>query len=779
MLNALARTCLFASIFSANVAAGGVLDPALAARMDASEPDALIDAYVVLEDQMTLSGLEDQTRGLGPRARRAVVRDRLKAHAAISQAGLRAFLDGEVASGRADDVRVLWVGNALLLRAAPETIAKIADWPGVNRVRVDDDLPAAEMQDWRGGGYPFADDFESGTLQSWWTAATTGTGIVTVASTDGPIGNFHLLMASSVDASDSTASITVSLDLAGQTNVGIRFEFKEFSDEANPEDGVFVSADGVQFFPVLSLAGSSSYATKAIDLDAAIANLGLSYTTNFHVRFQWADNYAIPTDGFAFDDIVIAPGVGDPPPSVPEPNIVLLQAPQLWDLGIDGQGLLIGNIDSGTDWSHPDLASRIWNNPGEIAGNLIDDDNNGFVDDIQGWNFQSNDNDPSGSGSHGTQTAGLMVGDGTNGRITGMAPAGTLIALQIGGESDYWLAQQYCLDVGVDVISSSYSFKWPSQPDYHMHRQICSMELAAGIIHANSIGNQGNSTTTYPIPFNISAPGICPQPWGHPDAEPGGRTSVLGCAGIHVSDDSLYTPSGQGPSAWEDLNVYTGYPHSQDPTWWDYPVGGFSGVNRGLMKPDVATYTDPVISTTFSAEYANFGGTSAATPQLGGAMMLLRQTQPEALPRHIAAAIELTAEDLGPPGKDTRYGAGKLQVYDAARRLVTLCRIDDPNPALGQGITIDLFGEPNAQLYGFISAAIQVSPTQFNLTLPFVPLGVFGLGAAGQVSIPATVPNLPALSGAALEMQFGGVPVIASPWGGADLWSVPERVAIQ
>ena len=85
---------------------------------------------------------------------------------------------------------------------------------------------------------------------------------------------------------------------------------------------------------------------------------------------------------------------------------------------------------------------------------------------------------------------------------------------------------------GVDVITSSYSYKWPNspRPDYHMHRQMCAMELAAGIIHANSIGNQGGSSS-HPIPFNISAPGLAPAPWRHPDqSQLGGRVSgVLAC----------------------------------------------------------------------------------------------------------------------------------------------------------------------------------------------------------------------------------------------------------
>src|SRR3982750_887496 len=59
---------------------------------------------------------------------------------------------------------------------------------------------------------------------------------------------------------------------------------------------------------------------------------------------------------------------------------------------INGNGQLIVDIDSGINFNHPKLAGRIWTNPGEIAGNHIDDDHNGFVDDLHGWNFVANNN---------------------------------------------------------------------------------------------------------------------------------------------------------------------------------------------------------------------------------------------------------------------------------------------------------------------------------------------------------------------------------------------------
>ena len=99
---------------------------------------------------------------------------------------------------------------------------------------------------------------------------------------------------------------------------------------------------------------------------------------------------------------------------------------------------------------------------------------------------------------------------------------------------------------------------------------------------------------------------------------------ALGCAGIQL-DDTLYTSSGQGLSAWEDITLYdASYPHGQpSASFFEYPVGGFGGSGPGLLKPDVCTYTNTVLTTTNSGAYSDFSGTSAATPQLGGGMLLV------------------------------------------------------------------------------------------------------------------------------------------------------------
>lgn len=117
---------------------------------------------------------------------------------------------------------------------------------------------------------------------------------------------------------------------------------------------------------------------------------------------------------------------------------------------IQGKGQLIVDIDSGINFNHPKLAGRIWTNPGEIAGNHIDDDHNGYVDDTRGWNFVANNNNPADDQGHGTMTAGYMVanrftntgntrgysGDGKE--YQGVAAGAQVIPLKVIDSSLHW-----------------------------------------------------------------------------------------------------------------------------------------------------------------------------------------------------------------------------------------------------------------------------------------------------------------------------------------------------
>lgn len=373
----------------------------------------------------------------------------------------------------------------------------------------------------------------------------------------------------------------------------------------------------------------------------------------------------------------------------PEPGIMLMNADDCWALGNRGWGVKVSNADDGFWWKHPDLVKGIWQNLGEDANNNgvtiiwasgtgsvidpgdvngVDNDGNGKIDDFIGWDYGTNSGTIS-TASHGSATLGHVVGDGTMGTQTGVAPwAKCMIMRNPSGYTQQISAFQYSLQMGMDVVTSSLSFKWyfSPKPDFSLVRLATDMSLAGGMIHANSTSNDGNTTG---IPHNISSAGNNPAPWRHPDQlKIGNLSGVIGVGNVHVSTDVIYSTSPWGPATWGNWNLWdAAYPYTVLESHKDYPYSRTAPVempdSMGLLKPDVSAPGQNSISTYVSSGTgygSTFGGTSSATPHTAGCIALMLSINPEMLPGDIDRVLELTSIEKGDPGKDYRYGAGRI-----------------------------------------------------------------------------------------------------------------------
>lgn len=336
-------------------------------------------------------------------------------------------------------------------------------------------------------------------------------------------------------------------------------------------------------------------------------------------------------------------------------SVKRINAHRLWDKNLTGEGVTVAIVDSGVNYDHPDLKTHMWNGGDEFPKH--------------GYDFMNNDKDPMDDNAvykgHGTACAGIVAGDGTSGSTTGVAPRATIMALKAGNtERTMWDALEFAIKHKAQVISMSMSWKFPSHPDYPGWRRTCEAILVAGILHANSIGNQGDQLSMYPIPFNIAAPGNCPPPRLHP-LQPiqGTLSSPISC-GATDDTDTLADYSGRGPAAWE-AGPYTDYPY-------------LGGAQKGLIKPDVCAPGPGTTSCNWeypnqpgATPYRTFGGTSAATPHIGGCLALLAEACKVSGKPIVPALIQEALENSAVPvngqtkKKENHFGAGRVDVFKA------------------------------------------------------------------------------------------------------------------
>ena len=140
-----------------------------------------------------------------------------------------------------------------------------------------------------------------------------------------------------------------------------------------------------------------------------------------------------------------------------------IDAAEAWDVEQGSDAVVVAVIDTGIDYNHQDLAANMWRNAGEIAGNGIDDDLNGFVDDVYGYDFINNDGNPMDDHSHGTHVAGTIGAVGNNNLgIVGVSHEVSLMALKfLGANGSGWTtdaarAVDYAVSMGADIMNASF-----------------------------------------------------------------------------------------------------------------------------------------------------------------------------------------------------------------------------------------------------------------------------------------------------------------------------------
>lgn len=191
-----------------------------------------------------------------------------------------------------------------------------------------------------------------------------------------------------------------------------------------------------------------------------------------------------------------------------------IDAPESWSITTGNPDMVVAVIDSGADMDHEDLADNIWTNPGEIADNGIDDDGNGYVDDVHGWDFAHDDNDPSDTdsicGGHGSHTAGTIGAVGNNGiGVTGINWNMQVMPLKIfksvwkiycsTSSADIVEAIQYATTMGVRVSNNSYGGGPSSQAEYDAIR-------ASDMVFVAAAGNESvdnDTTPSYPAGYDL------------------------------------------------------------------------------------------------------------------------------------------------------------------------------------------------------------------------------------------------------------------------------------
>jgi subtilisin family serine protease len=294
-------------------------------------------------------------------------------------------------------------------------------------------------------------------------------------------------------------------------------------------------------------------------------------------------------------------------------NNVDIDAPEAWRITTGRASVIVAVIDSGIDLNHPDLAPAIWTNPNEVAGNGIDDDGNGYIDDIHGWNFINDTGNVQDDLGHGTHVSGTIGAVGNNGiGVVGVASGVTIMPLKfIGSDGDGAIddavkAIYYAVNHGARVINAS----WGGSNYSPMLDTAIRYASAHDVVFVTASGNEGTNND---------------QSKGYPAAER--LPNVLSVAAV----DSMGR-----------LAPFSNY-----------------GVNTvDLAAPGVK------IRSTIPGGYDTYTGTSMASPHVTGVVALLAGLHPELSAQRLVDVILATVKPIPGAAMKTVTG-GMVDAYQA------------------------------------------------------------------------------------------------------------------
>ena len=335
-----------------------------------------------------------------------------------------------------------------------------------------------------------------------------------------------------------------------------------------------------------------------------------------------------------------------------------------WDSS-QGEGVVIAVVDTGLDLGHPDITANLWTNPGEIAGNGIDDDHNGFIDDVHGWNFVANSADPTDDFGHGTHVSGIIAAVGNNAQgVIGVAPGSHVMAVKAldanGNATVDALAQAivYAADNGADVINNSWgcSSAYLSNP---VVEDAVAMAHDLGIVVVFSAGNSGKDVIDY-------SPQNQPEVIVVSASDPSDQITFFSNVGFV----DVAAPGG-------GTNVA---PPAYDPFRNILSLKA-AGCGADICPPDLVV----------GGAYLRQAGTSMAAPYVAGLAALVLKQNPSYSPEEIRQVLRRSATDVGTAGVDLGSGYGRI---DAASALA------EPRP-----LSV-LLTAPLGQLIGVTSADV-------------------------------------------------------------------------